>query len=99
MNLRDHISWQTRQTTPVACGDATLTFEARALIIRFARGGFVWNAPTAALVERVGSVQRIPIVDVTRQAVWTFTAISVFFGFLAFVFGSSKKRTGKRRKS
>ncbi len=90
MNLRDHISWQTRQTTPVERGDVTLTFEARALVIRFARGGFVWNAPAAALVERDGSVRRIPIVDVTRQAVWTFAAISAFLGFLAFVIAKSK---------
>jgi hypothetical protein len=29
-------------------------------------GGFVWNRPTAVLVERDGQAHRIRIVDVTR---------------------------------
>lgn len=91
MNLREHVTWQTQQTAPVECGGATLTLEARALVIRFRRGGFVWNTPTAAIVERADSVERIPIVDVTRQAIWVFMALSAFFGFLAFVFSASRK--------
>jgi hypothetical protein len=55
-----------RQGTPRTVGELTVTPEARALIIRLPTGGFVWNRPTAVLVERRGRVERIPIHDVTR---------------------------------
>jgi hypothetical protein len=91
VKLQDHITWQTQQTPPVDCGGASLVLEARTLIVSFHRGGFVWNSPTAAVVERNGNVERIPIVDVTRRAVWAFAAISTLFGLLALIFGSSMK--------
>jgi hypothetical protein len=62
-----NIAWaQEASAEPVTVGDVTVTPRARALVVRLPRGGFVWNRPTAALVERAGQVRRIPVVDVTR---------------------------------
>ncbi len=49
-------------------GDTRVTPQAQAFSVRFPFGGFVWNRPTAVLVERDDLTQRIPIVDVTRVA-------------------------------
>jgi hypothetical protein len=51
---------------PMTVDDVTVTPQSKALIVRLPRGGFVWNRPTAVLVERDGRVRRISIVDVTR---------------------------------
>jgi hypothetical protein len=51
---------------PVTVDDVTVTPRSRALVVRVPGGGFVWNRPTAVLVEQDGRVRRIPIVDVSR---------------------------------
>jgi hypothetical protein len=51
---------------PVTVDDVTVTLRSRALVVRLPKGGFVWNRPTAVLVEQDGQARRIPIVDVTR---------------------------------
>jgi hypothetical protein len=50
----------------VTAHHVTATSQSRALIVRLPNGGFVWNRPTAVLVEQHGRARRIPIVDVTR---------------------------------
>jgi hypothetical protein len=44
----------------------TVTPRSRALVVRWPKGGLVWNRPTAVLVEHEGQLRRVPIVDVTR---------------------------------
>jgi len=51
---------------PVTVDDVTVTPRSRALVVRLPWGGFVWNRPTAVLVEQDGQARRITIVDVTR---------------------------------
>ena len=79
--LKDMIQWQTVSGSPVTVGDVTVTPQSQALTVHWPFGGFVWNRPLAILVERGGqrSVQRIPIVDVTRI---------VQLGLLGFLFFS-----------
>ena len=61
------IAWaQEVPAEPVRVGDVTVTPRARALVVRLPRGGFVWNRPSAVLVERAGQVRRIQVWDVTR---------------------------------
>jgi hypothetical protein len=61
------ITWrQEGSAEPVTVGDLTVTPRARALVVRAPWGGFVWNRPTAVVVERSGQVRRIRVVDVTR---------------------------------
>jgi hypothetical protein len=51
---------------PVTVGGLTVTPRSRALVVRLRNGGFVWNRPTAVLVEQGGRARRIPIVDYSR---------------------------------
>jgi len=59
---------QTVSGEPVAVGDVVATPQSQALVVRWPRGGWVWNRPSALLVERGEESERIPIVDVTRVA-------------------------------
>jgi hypothetical protein len=60
------IQWQTIASAPVTVGDAVITLQSQALVVRCPWGRFVWNRPVAVLVERNDQVERIPIWDVTR---------------------------------
>ena len=51
---------------PVTVGDVTVTPQARVSIVRLPIGTFVWNRPTAILVQRDARVEQIPIRDLTR---------------------------------
>jgi hypothetical protein len=64
--LSDFIRLENTSAEPIIVGDTRLTPQAQAFSLRFPFGGFVWNRPTAVLVERGDATQRIPIVDVTR---------------------------------
>ena len=66
--LPDFIRLENTSAEPIVVGDTRLTPQAQALSVRFPFGGFVWNRPTAVLVESDDVTQRIPIVDVTRAA-------------------------------
>ena len=50
----------------IQAGEARITPEASALIIRLPFGALVWHRPTGVLIERAGQVERRSIVDVTR---------------------------------
>lgn len=76
-NLTDFIQLKTVQGTAVSTPYHTLIPESQALIIRFPFGGFVWQRPTAVLVQQGEQTQRHPITDVTRLATWSVLAASL----------------------
>ncbi len=75
--LAEYIQWQEMSGTPVTVGDVTVTPQSRVLTFRSRFGGFVWNRPTAVLVERGGKSERVPIVDVTRAVLLGLAGLSL----------------------
>ena len=65
-SVMDRLGAREASAEPVTVDDITVTPQSRALVVRLPRGGFVWNRPTAVLVEQDGLVRGVPIVDVTR---------------------------------
>ena len=68
------LTFATMAGETLATGGMCVTPAARVLIVRLPFGGFVWAWPTAAVVERDGQVQRVPVIDATRivqLALWT----------------------------
>jgi hypothetical protein len=63
------VQWHTGVGYRITVGGVTVTPQVQALVVRFPRGGFVWNRPIAVFVERDGRSERLPVVDVTRR-VW-----------------------------
>ncbi len=77
IRLKDYIQVQTGVGQPVIAGDTIVTPQFQALIVRLPIGGFVWNRPTAILVEQGGQAKHIPIRGTS--------AVSLNCGFLASV--------------
>jgi hypothetical protein len=55
-----------RSGSPVRVGGFTLTPQSEALVLRWPRGGLIWNRPVAVTVEQDGQQERLPVTDVTR---------------------------------
>ena len=81
-NFTDFLQLKTVQGTAVQTPHHTLIPESQALIIKFPFGGFVWQRPTAVLVQQGGHSQRLPITDVTRLATWSVLAASLLLPLL-----------------
>lgn len=89
--LTDFIQLKTVQGTAVQTPHHTLISESQALIIKFPYGGFVWQRPTAVLVQQGDQTQRHPISDVTRLATWSLLGASLLLPLLLHIFSRSKK--------
>jgi hypothetical protein len=83
------IQWKTQSGNPVQVGDVTLTPQSQALSFITPFGGFVWNRPTAVLVEQNGRTTSHPITDITL-----ITLVAVAFLSLLL-----SRRTFSTRKS
>lgn len=68
------VEQKTRSGRSTRWGDAVITPEARALVIRLPFAGFVWNRPAAVVIEQDGRLERIPIHDPTRKGVLLLAA-------------------------
>jgi len=82
---------------PVTVGGRTVVPEAQVVTLNTPFGGFVWNRPTAVLVEKDGVRERVPIVDVTRYALVALWG----FGFLvmALAWMNGRRRTPLEEKN
>ena len=77
---------QRRDGTPRSIGGLTITPESQALIVRWSNGAWIWNRPAAVRIEREdGTVERMPIVDVTRVAQWALGVLAAIFAAVSVV--------------
>lgn len=61
---------ETQVGEPVTVGERVLRAESRRVGVVLPLGGFVWQFPTAVYVTHHNETTRLPVVDVTRTAVW-----------------------------
>ena len=87
-----------RDGAPKYAGLYTLTPQTLMLNVRFGGVGYAWVWPIGVIATRAGMVQRIPIIDATRWALF-----SIWFGvaFAGLVIWLSRRResrasTGKK---
>ena len=88
----DFIRLENTSADPIVVGDTRITPQAQAFSVRFPFGGFVWNRPTAVLVERDDLTERIPIVDVTRVAQIVFFILVVKFSVIIIWLAAQRAR-------
>ena len=62
--------WSSVSGAPIHAGSVTVTPFAGVLSVGGPSGGFFWHFPTHVRVERAGHVERVPIIDVSRYAVY-----------------------------
>jgi hypothetical protein len=91
MRLNDVFQVQTVSGQPVTVESVTVTPQSQALIVRLPIGGFVWNRPTAILVERDETAKRFPIVDITRILQLWLLGFSLVLSIVSLVKFSQRK--------
>ncbi len=77
--LNSTVQWQTEYGKTINFGDVRVTPQSQALVVRWPNGGWVWNRPTAILIEQDGQVERVPVMDVTRIIQIGLFGISLIF--------------------
>jgi len=90
--LQDFIRVENTSADPIVVGDTRVTPQAQAFSVRFPFGGFVWNRPSAVLVERDDLTQRVPIVDVTRVAQVALFGLVVTFSVIITLLAARQRR-------
>lgn len=95
--LKDFIQLQNTSAEPIVVGNTRVTPQAQTLSIRLPFGGFVWNRPTAVLVERDDVTERITIVDVTRVAQIALFGVALAFSVIIPMLAAQRARQRKRR--
>lgn len=85
MKLGQWLQWQAETGEPIVVGETTITPQARALTIRWPKGGYVWSRPVAILVDKDGETERVPILDVTRDAQWGLYGLAAAVVFLVWL--------------
>jgi hypothetical protein len=98
MRLKDHIQVQTGVGQPVIAGDTIVTPQFQALIVRLPIGGFVWNRPTAVLVEQGGQIKRLPIRDITRITQLSLLGFGLVLSIVSLIKFSKRKESGHDRR-
>jgi len=91
IRLKDHFRVQTGVGPPVTVGDITVTPQFEAVIVRLASSGFIWNRPTAILVEQNGHITRLPIRDITRILLLWLLSFSLLLSIMSFIKFSRRK--------
>lgn len=94
-SLRNFIQIETQTGEPLTVGETTITPQSQALIVRWPRGGFVWNRPIGVIVDRGGQTRHIPIVDVTRCATWSLAGLTLLFSVIIALV-AARHRTQER---
>lgn len=66
--MTKHFRWGKVTGEPQVVGERVIRLQAQAVLLNTPFGGFVWNRPTAVLVEKEGQVDKLPIIDATCYA-------------------------------
>lgn len=97
IQIKDHFQIQTGAGQPVTVGDIIVTPQFQALIVRLPIGGFVWNRPTAILVEQGGQTKRFPIRDITRTLQLWLLGLSLVLSIVSLIKFSQQKESDHDR--
>ncbi len=92
MSFKKLVQWQTKSGDKITIGNVSVTPQSQALTIRWPYGGWVWNRPTAVVVEQGKRVERFPIVDITRLFQLTFLGMSLLLSIGLLILFRQRRR-------
>lgn len=81
---------------PVTIGEQTITPFAQSVQVRLPgmNGGFIWNRPVSVLVqEKDGGEEVLPVIDVTRQALFGLAGLGLGTLILTCMIGRIIRKT------
>lgn len=92
MQLKDVIVWKSESGNPLTVHGMTVTPQSRVLRVQLPFGGFVWNRPSAVLVQHNGRQEHIPIIDITRSVTISLLGATVLLWLLIARLTGEKQR-------
>jgi len=75
--ISKYFNWEPEIGEPQVIGDRVVQMQSQAISLITPFGGFLWNRPTAVLVEKDGIIDEVPILDATRYALISIGVIGV----------------------
>ena len=90
-DISKYFKWEPVIGEPQVVGDRTIRLQAQAIMLNTPFGGFLWNRPTAVLVEKDGVTDEVPIVDVTRYALIGIGVMGMVGMMLAKLIAGAKR--------
>lgn len=85
-----YFNWEPVTGEPQVVGDRTIRLQSQAISLITPFGGFLWNRPTAVLVEKDGITDEVQIVDATRYALIGIGVMGVVGMMLAKLIGGAR---------
>ena len=90
-DVSKYFKWEPVTGEPQVVGDRVIRLQAQAIMLNTPFGGFLWNRPTAVLVEKDGVTDEVPIVDVTRYALIGIGVMGMVGMMLAKLIAGAKR--------
>ena len=93
------IQTETRAGETITMGGTKIVPFSKSLRVQIPglHGGLIWNRPASVLViSSDGHEQIIPIVDVTRQALWALLGVSLAVFPLMMLISQRRNKTNRR---
>ena len=93
------IQTETKAGEAITMGETKIVPFSKSLRVQIPgwHGGLIWNRPVSLLVvSSDGSEQIIPIVDVTRQALWALLGVSLAVFPLMMLISQRRNKTNRR---
>lgn len=87
------VKWGTQTGQPINSSIGKITPISWALQVMFPNSGFVWNRPVAVEIDRIGQVQRVTIVDVTRISIFVMAGLGLGVTLGAFLLTLARRPT------
>lgn len=91
VDVTKYVRWQPVVGEPQVVGDQMIRLQAQAILLNTPFGGFLWNRPTAVLVEKDGVTDEVPIVDATRYALISIGVMGVVGMMLAKLIAGARR--------
>jgi hypothetical protein len=92
MAFKDMVASEVVLGEPVTVGEVTIRPQSQVISLRWPRGGWIWRRPTAILVERGDQVEHVPILDITRVALWGLLGYALLFLIVAILQSIQQRR-------
>jgi hypothetical protein len=80
--MDEWIRIETTAGEPITRGEVEVTPQARALVLRWPSGGFVWSWPLGVTVKKGESVEQLPIRNATRAGIFGAVAGGALLGMV-----------------
>lgn len=94
VGVTKYFNWEPVTGEPQVVGARVIRLQSQAISLITPFGGFLWNRPTAVLVEKDGEMDEVPIIDVTRYALIGIGVMGVVGAILVRVVSGVWQRRG-----